>query len=100
MTVTAAVLYPASAKFNLDYYKEKHMPLAALKWGKYGLKSYVVSQSPDSNGEYGIVTTMVFESMEGFQKAVTEGGAEVMADVEKFSDKKPVMYVGSVVLEG
>ncbi|KAI3400539.1 hypothetical protein diail_2739 [Diaporthe ilicicola] len=94
-----SVVYPSApdAKFDLDYYKSKHMGLVKEKWSKHGLQQYWVADLRPSGGPYLIQCTMVWESMEGFQKAAaSEEAAMVFADVSNFTDTKPVVLSGEV----
>jgi hypothetical protein len=43
MTYTVTVLYPDGAKFNLDYYKNTHMPLVQKEFADYGFKGVSVT---------------------------------------------------------
>ncbi|WPG98084.1 Hypothetical protein R9X50_00087000 [Acrodontium crateriforme] len=97
MAATVTVLYPAGAKFNMDYYLSTHMPLVKEKWGPDGLTSYKVLKFND-NAPYSVQATLEFESLEAFQKAA--GGphtAEILGDVPNFSDKEPVLMPASIV---
>ncbi|KUI68406.1 hypothetical protein VM1G_03737 [Cytospora mali] len=94
------VLYPSAlnAKFDLEYYKTKHMPLVVSKWGKYGLKKYYVADLRGAPGPYIIQCTMVFDSgIESFQAAAKEEGEEVMGDLVNFSSEQPIILSGGVV---
>lgn len=44
MATHVSVLYPRSAKFNMEYYLSTHMPLVQKSWASYGLKKYTVTQ--------------------------------------------------------
>ncbi|KAK7741732.1 hypothetical protein SLS53_004795 [Cytospora paraplurivora] len=94
------ILYPSveGATFDLEYYNNKHLPLVAEKWGKHGLTSYYVADLRGAPGPYSIQSTIIWEgSIETFQRAATEDGAEVHADVANFSSEKPIALVGPVV---
>lgn len=99
---TVTVMYPRKegATFDLEYYKKTHMPLVSNTWGKYGLKSYAVTQtSPDA--PYSTYVTMEFESIEGFGNAIKDEGTKaVMEDVANFSSEQPVLLAGPVVSRG
>lgn len=95
-----SVLYPnePDTKFDLEYYNTKHIGLVNEKWGKQGLQSYWVVDLRQSGGPYAIQTTMLWESLESFQKASSaEDSAAVFADVPNFTNVKPVLLSGGVV---
>ncbi|KAJ9137134.1 hypothetical protein NKR23_g9357 [Pleurostoma richardsiae] len=94
------VVYPAtpSLQFDLEYYIAKHIPMVEKTWKPYGLKQAFVADLRAADGPYAIQCTMVFDTgVDGFQKAVKEVGAGVMADVKNFSNVKAVHLVGPVV---
>ncbi|KAK4547007.1 hypothetical protein LTR36_001227 [Oleoguttula mirabilis] len=93
---TVTVLYPKGAKFDMDYYMAKHMPLVQEKWTQYGLTSWkVVNFGPEA--EYCVQATLEFASMDDFKKAGASSEAgEVMGDVKNFCDKDPLLVAGTV----
>lgn len=98
--ILVSVLYPSApnAKFDLEYYNTKHMPLVTEKWGKFGLKQYYVADLRGAPGPYSIQCTMVWDgTLEDFQKAAKEEGAQVMGDVVNFSSEQPILLSGGVV---
>jgi hypothetical protein len=119
---SVTVLYPQGAKFDMDYYMAKHIPLVASKWTKDGLKGWKVLKFNDdapycvqATLEWGdmkvstCVVRLVYVRMrcteeltplcmQEFQTAA--GGpdtAEIMGDIKNFSDKEPVLMPGAVV---
>ncbi|ROV99553.1 hypothetical protein VMCG_06356 [Cytospora schulzeri] len=100
-SILVSVLYPSApnATFDMEYYQTKHMPLVSAKWANFGLKQYFVADLRAAPGPYSIQTTMVWEgTLENFQKAVAETGAEVMGDVANFSSEKPTLLTGTVLM--
>lgn len=96
---TVTVLYPAKegATFDMDYYKAKHMPLAAARWGPFGMKDFQISDLRHTEQPYSVQATLHWDSLEGFQKGVAEHGPEIMADVKAFSSEHPILLTGNVV---
>ena len=98
----AVVLYPRKdgAKFDLEYYKKTHMPLAKDTWASHGLQSYsVVELGPDN--PYSIAAILNFESKEHMGKALADPGTQkVMGDVPNFSSEQPVFLAGDVAFRG
>ena len=94
-----SVIYPSGEdiKFDLDYYNTKHIGLVSEKWTKYGLQQYWVADLRPSGGPYAIQCTMLWDSIENFQKAAAaEDSAAVFADVPNFTNSKPVLLSGVV----
>ncbi|KAK5009337.1 hypothetical protein LTR28_001531 [Elasticomyces elasticus] len=93
--VLITILYPSSktSEFNIDYYKNKHMPTVANVWGPMGLKKWTLYTL---NKETGYVA-----NEEAFNKAVaSEDSREVMADMKNYCDVQPVILVGKEEASG
>lgn len=92
--IRMSVLYPGGedAKFDHDYYKNSHVPLACSTWN--------VGAEIDKgiNGPNVAAVHFFFESMDQMQAALAaEGTAAVMADVPNYADITPVMQISEVV---
>ena len=91
------VLYPPSARFDLDYYLKTHIPLVHSRSDQLGLKNLTVLRGKGGpTGDpplYPVVALLSFESLDAFQGAVQQHGKEVMGDIPNFTDTKPVLQV-------
>lgn len=96
---TVTVLYPAKegATFDMDYYKAKHMPLVAKRWGPFGLKDFQVTDLRSAAQPYTVQATLHWDTVDGFAKAAAEHGPEIMGDVTNFSSEQPVIVQGPIV---
>ncbi|KAK9425306.1 putative ethyl tert-butyl ether degradation protein [Seiridium unicorne] len=101
MATSAAIiniLYPASAasNFDMDYYLSHHMPLVMKYWKPYGMRGWTVVELDKYSGYY-VQAIVDFESLEGFDKAMSaECNGEVMDDIKKFTNESPVRWIGMV----
>lgn len=104
MAVTVTVVFPnePDAKYDIEYYMAKHMPLIETRWGKYGIKSW--SATKYSNGIdgspplYAFGSVVTWDNEEQVKTAFTgpEVG-EIMADVPNFSNKQPIFLIGELL---
>ncbi|KAI1869702.1 uncharacterized protein JN550_005683 [Neoarthrinium moseri] len=94
--VTVAYPRPSGeVKFDLKYYLESHMPLVQKTWAEHGLKSWTVTEHAE--GPYVITAALKWDNLGAFDAAVAAlGGAEIFADVPKFTDIKPILLKGDV----
>lgn len=93
------IAYPRAEdqRFDMDYYLTKHMTLAASHWKKHGLKSYDVTEL-NAESPYHICTTAYWGSLDDWNAAIKdESIGEIMADVEKFTNLKPIILYGKIV---
>ncbi|KAI0514957.1 hypothetical protein F5B22DRAFT_609164 [Xylaria bambusicola] len=98
MPFIASVVYPAGTKFDMEYYLAHHMPLVQKLWAPFGLKSWKVAKYDSEGAPYVVQAWLEWESKEHSNMGVTsDDGKIVFADVEKFSDKAPIMLTGEQV---
>ncbi len=88
-------------KLDLDYFVNKHMPLAIEKQRSLGLLSFEIEKgisggSPEAEIPYIAVAHIGFESVEKFQKSFAEVGDELMADVANFTNIQPIVQISEV----
>ncbi|KXJ94820.1 hypothetical protein Micbo1qcDRAFT_193888 [Microdochium bolleyi] len=96
MAVSASVLYPKGADFNMEYYLSTHMPLVQARWGPFGLKSWKVVKY-DENASFSVQASLEWESEDALNKALqSEEAKEIFGDVSNFTTSKPELVRGEV----
>ena len=100
--INVAVQYPRTegAKFDMDYYCNKHIPLVAERCGD-ALKGFTILEGlsggmggkPSANIAVG---TMTFDSVEAFQAALGPHMPEIMGDIPNYTDITPVLEIAEV----
>jgi uncharacterized protein (TIGR02118 family) len=99
--IVISVMYPASTKFDLAYYLEKHMPLVRSRWTSFGLKNATVLRGKGGGAGdppvYPVIALLHFERLEDFQSAVQQHGKEVMGNIPAFTDAQPVLQINETV---
>lgn len=101
--IRVAVMYKnkPDAKFDMDYYREKHMPLVKECYLPHGLAGLeldeAVSKSGDRAAPYIAIGYLTFPDMEAFMAAIKSSGKQVMADVENFTDIQPLVQISKLV---
>ena len=101
--IKVSVLYAngQGARFDHEYYRDRHVPLVAARLGT-ALKSYSVDKglagvSPGSSAPYVAMIHMVCESTEAFQSSFASHAAELLADVANYTNLAPIMQISEVV---
>ena len=90
-----SVLYPSGedARFDHDYYRDRHVPLAKKTWGVD-----VAEIDRGINGPYVAAVHFQFASPEALAEALgSEGTAAVQSDVANYTDIEPVIQVSEIV---
>jgi uncharacterized protein (TIGR02118 family) len=99
--VVVSVVYPASSRFDLDYYMRSHMKLVRERWSDMGLQEARLlrgTYGPDgSAAPYALITLLTFGSAQQFQAAVAKHGAELLGDIKNFTDAQPVLQLNEPV---
>ena len=93
--IRLSVLYPKTdgAKFDHDYYRDKHVPLAVRSWG---LDSAEIDKGV--GGPYVAAVHFLFESTDAMNAALaSEGTGAVIADVANYTNVTPVQQISEIV---
>lgn len=100
--VKVSVFYPnkPGARFDMDYYLTKHIPMVVSTLGA-ALKGASVDQGlstkpPFASAAYLAMGHLLFESEAAFRQAFDPHGREIMADVPNFTDIEPILQLSEV----
>jgi uncharacterized protein (TIGR02118 family) len=96
--IVVSVLYPNTpgTTFDLDYYRDRHLPLVRelLEPGGMRSLSYYVPGPAEADPPYRLVAELRFDSMAEVEAGMAEHGAVTQADIVNFTDVEPVILVG------
>lgn len=101
--ILVSVLYPhhQGARFDVDYYLNKHMKHVHECWDGMGLKMARVlrgTAGPDGKPPiYEVMAHLGFESPEAFKAAVDKHGPEIFGDIPNFTDIKPETQISDIL---
>ena len=103
--IKVSVMYPnkPGARFDHNYYRDKHMPLLKARMGAH-CKYYTVDKGV-AGGEPGTPPTYIgmchifCDSAEAFQKGFGPHAAEILGDIPNYTDLTPVIQISEVVVE-
>ena len=93
--IRLSVFYPTTegAKFDHDYYRDKHVPLAVSTWG---VERFEIDKGVD--GPYEAAVHFFFSSTDDIGAAMgSEGTGAIMADVANYTDIQPVLQTSEIV---
>ena len=103
--IKVSVMYPhqPDARFDHDYYREKHMPMVQQKMGAacryYTIDKGIAGGMPGQPPAYIAVANIHADSIEAFQAAFGPHVKAIMADVPNYTDLRPVMVISEVVVD-
>lgn len=104
MEIKASVMYPNTpgARFDHDYYRDKHMPLVQARMGKaclyYTVYKGLSGATPNSAASYVAMCHIFSDSLEAFQAGFGPHAEEILADIPNYTDLEPVMQISEVVV--
>ncbi len=102
--IKVSVMYPFTpgARFDHDYYRDRHMPMVKEKMGD-SLNHYTVDKglaggTPGSSPTYVGMCHLFCDSVEAFQRGFGPHSAEILADIKNYTDLSPVLQISEVVV--
>jgi uncharacterized protein (TIGR02118 family) len=100
--IKVSVLYPNSgdAKFDMNYYVTKHMPMVRQKLGA-ACKGVAVEQgiaggAPGAPPAFVAMGHLLFDSADAFQQAFAPHASEIMSDIPNYTKIQPVIQISDV----
>ncbi len=102
--IKVSVMYPhqPGARFDHDYYRDKHMPMVKARLGAaclfYTVDKGLTGGAPGQPPAYVGMCHLYADSVEGFQAAFAPHAKEILADIPNYTDLAPVMQVSEVVV--
>lgn len=98
--VKLSVLYPRQegATFDMQYYREKHLPLCRRLLGN-AIKGLAVDEGIASAlpSPFFVMFHLTFDSAESMQAAIDAHAHALMADIPNYTNVQPVMQVSRIV---
>lgn len=100
--IKVSVLYPNSpdARFDMDYYLDRHMPLVRDKSGSACKGTEVdhglAGGAPGSAATYVAMGHILYETVEDFQAVFALHGQALLADIPNFTNVQPVIQISSI----
>jgi uncharacterized protein (TIGR02118 family) len=100
----ATIFYPnkKGAKFDVDYYRKRHMPMVKKKLGRackgIGVDYGLGGAEPNTPPTYVAIGYILTDNLEKFQAAVAKHDAEFRADLPNYTTLQPIIQINEVKL--
>lgn len=104
--IKVSVMYPhqPGARFDHDYYRDKHMPLVAARMGPeckfYTVDKGLAGGAPGEPPTYIGMCHIFSDSVETFQAGFGPHAKEILGDIPNYTDLQPVLQISEVVVGG
>ena len=102
--IRVTVLYPneAGKKFDVDYYKNRHMTLVGDRLKDFGfvraeVDKGVAGGAPGSAAPFVCIGHVYFTSLAEFQKGMGVHGQEILGDIPNYTNIAPTMQISEIV---
>ena len=100
--VTVMYANTHGARFNHEYYRDKHMPLVKARMGesckKYTVDKGLAGGGQDTPAPYIAMCHIFCDSIEAFQNGFGPHAQEIMDDIPNYTDLSPVIQISEVVV--
>ena len=100
--IKVTVLYPnrQGAKFDMDYYCGRHIPMVREKLGTackgISVEQGMAGMPPGAPAPFIALAHVYFDTVESFQAAFAPHAAEIMADLPNYTDIEPTIQISDV----
>jgi len=98
-----SVMYPnqQGVKFDIDYYRTKHMELVKTHLKPFGLIKTEVDKGISGGGQqpapYICVGHLYFETKDGYDRGVAEKAPVIRGDIPNFTNATPVRQISEIL---
>jgi uncharacterized protein (TIGR02118 family) len=102
--IKVSVMYPNTpgARFDHDYYRDKHMPLVRDLLGSaclfYTVDWGLAGGAPGEPPTYIGMCHIYSDSVESFQAAFGTRAEQILGDIPNYTDLSPVLQISEVVV--
>ena len=102
--IKVSVFYPNNdgARFDMDYYRDRHMPMVQARLGAackgIAVEHGLAGATRGSRPQFIAMGHVYFESLEEFEASFGKHAGEFVADIPNYTDVQPVIQISGVVL--
>jgi uncharacterized protein (TIGR02118 family) len=101
--VTVMYANAPGARFDHDYYRERHMPLVKARMGAnclyYTIDRGLTGGAPDAPAPYLAMCHIYCDSVRAFQAGFGPHAREIMADIVHYTDQQPQVQISEVIVD-
>ena len=102
--IKVSVMYPnePGARFDHEYYRDKHLPLVEQRMGAH-LKKWTIDKglaggAPGTAATYVAMCHFYCESVDAFEAGMGPHRTEIRGDLANYTDLKPIIQISEVVV--
>ena len=101
--IKVSVFYPngPQAKFDMQYYTARHIPLVQRLCGaelkSVAVEGGIAGATPGSAPSFLAMGHLLFDSVEAFQSSFGPHASEIVGDVPNYTNIQPVIQISQVM---
>ena len=101
--IKVSIMYPNSedGTFNMNYYKEKHMPMLAELFGeslkKYSIDEGISGRLTSEPASYIAIGHLYFDTLPEYQEGFKKHGKIILDDIPNYTNIKPTVQISKVI---
>lgn len=92
--IVVSVLYPSGHAFDMEYYRNHHLPLVRRLLAPAGLRS-LSYWCPEGESPYQLIAELRFDDRATTDEALAAHGPVTQADIPNFTAAPPVILIGN-----
>ncbi len=102
--IKVSVMYPngPEARFDLAYYRDRHMPMVKNLMGEhckyYTVDRAISSGTLDASAPYIAMGHLFCDSVDAFQAGFGPHTEEIMGDIPNYTNQTPVIQISEVLV--
>ncbi len=102
--IKVSVMYPnqPGARFDHEYYRDKHMPLLKARMGDtckfYTVDKGLSGREPGTPPAYVAMCHIYCDSVQAYENGLGPHAQEIRADLANYTNLKPVIQISEVVV--
>ena len=94
--IVVSVFYPSGGPLDMDYYRDRHLPLVRRLLAPKGMLSLTYIQ-PDQPAPFQLIAELRFADRATTDAALAAHGPETQGDIASFTAVTPVILIGDEV---
>jgi uncharacterized protein (TIGR02118 family) len=104
--IKVSVMYPNApeARFDHDYYRDRHMPMVKARMGEkcryYTVDKGVAGGTPGAPATYIAMCHLFCDSVDDFQAGFGPHANEILGDIPNYTNLQPTVQISEVVVGG
>lgn len=101
--IKVTILYPngAGKTFDMDYYRESHMPMVEDLLGEsmkfYRIDKGLASGRPDEPTPFSAVGYLYFDELSDYEESFGPVADKILSDIPNYTNIQPVVLISEVV---